>query len=110
MIRCGWTGAAVATVLVSTGCVARTEAAPADHVVTISWQANREKGVNATGGGYEVTIGDRAPVEIAASEPTSLTTVLFTGTYTVRVRAFERDPAGSERIYSAPTTRTLEVW
>jgi hypothetical protein len=110
VIRCGWTGAAVAAVLASTGCIAKTEAAPADHVVTISWQANHEKGVRASGGGYEVTIGGRAPVEVAASEPTSLTTVLFTGTYTVSVRAFERDPAGTERIYSAPTTRTLEVW
>ncbi len=110
MIRCRSTGPAIlAAALALTGCIAKTEAVPADHAVTISWEANHEKGVNATGGGYEVSIGDRA-VEVPSSDPTSLTTVLFTGSYVVKVRAFEPDPEGSGRIYSPPVTRTLVVW
>ncbi len=62
------------------------------HSVTISWTANRESGVNSPGGGYTVTIGGQSPIDVpyvsGAAAPTSTTVELWTGTYSVTVRAY----------------------
>ena len=68
--------------------------APLPHSVTLSWQANRESGVNSTGGGYQVSIsGQSVPINVPFNAafgvtPTTTTTVLYSGTYTATVRAY----------------------
>src|SRR5258706_15710759 len=59
-----------------------------NHTVTLSWAPNHEKGVNSTGGGYHVSISGHAPIDVPFTAPTSITTILQTGTYTVTVTAF----------------------
>jgi hypothetical protein len=71
------------------------------HSVTLSWQANRESGVNSTGGGYKVSIsGQAATINVPYNAttgltPTTTTTSLYTGTYSATVRAYKAlDPQG----------------
>lgn len=68
---------------------------PAWHNVTLSWNANREKGVNSPGGGYTISIsGQSAPTPInvpyvsGLTAPTSTTVSLYTGTYSATVTAY----------------------
>jgi hypothetical protein len=79
-------------------------------VVTLSWAANRESGVNAPGGGYLVSIGGQPTLDVpyasgpAAPTSTQLTT-LPSGTYTVTVRAYAALDAlgGTTRTVSDPS-------
>jgi len=63
-----------------------------NHTVTVAWAPNHEKGVNSTGGGYEVSISGQPTINVPYSSgptaPTSTVTMLQTGTYTVTVTAF----------------------
>ncbi len=65
---------------------------PTDHLVTISWTANREAGVNKAGGGYTVAIAGMAAIDVpyvtGAAAPTSTGVTLRTGTYTATVTAY----------------------
>lgn len=67
--------------------------APTAHLATLTWDANRESGVNSEGGGYEVTISGQAPVNVPYNAatgltPTTTTASLYAGTYTATVRAY----------------------
>ena len=79
------------------------------HSVTLSWQANRERGVNSAGGGYEVSISGQPTVIVpyvsGPAAPTSTIVSLSTGRYTVTVRAFAALDAqgGSGGSFSAPS-------
>ncbi len=82
---------------------------PAEHLVTISWAANRETGVNKAGGGYRVSISGQPTIDVpwvsGATAPTSIDVTLFTGRYTVTVAAYAAlDPqGGSTGSQSAPS-------
>lgn len=88
---------------------------PGNHVVDLSWSANRERGVNLAGGGYLVSIGGAAPLQVpyvsGAFAPTSLTTTLYTGSYSVTVRAYAAldSAGGTTGTVSAPSTLTVHV-
>jgi hypothetical protein len=77
--------------------------------VSLSWNANREKAVNTTGGGYRVYYGQSPSVtgstpyvEVSfvsgsLSPTTTRLTGLVSGTYYVHVRAFSAlNPTGSD--------------
>ena len=80
-----------------------------NHTVTVAWAPNHEKGVNSTGGGYEVSISGQPTINVPYSSgptgPTSTVTMLQTGTYTVTVTAFAALDAqgGSTGSLSAPS-------
>lgn len=89
--------------------------APKAHLVTLSWDANREGGVNSPGGGYQVTIsGQPAPIDVPYNAstgvtPTTTTASLNGGTYTATVRAYAAldtagGTSGSFSATSAPIT------
>jgi hypothetical protein len=105
----GWRAAAVAAALIAlAGCKARAGVA-VDRPVTITWQVNHEKGVNGPGGGYRVAVAGRAPVDLPWPAPTTLTTVLRSGTRYVSVEAYEPDPAGGGTVFSPATTLAVSV-
>ncbi|HEY6098581.1 MAG TPA: hypothetical protein VIW03_04085 [Anaeromyxobacter sp.] len=90
--------------------------APSDHVVTLSWAANHEKGVNQAGGGYRISIsGQPAPIDVpwvsGPSAPTTKDVTLRTGTYTVSVSAYAALDAqgGTSGSQSAPASITVNV-
>jgi len=60
--------------------------------VTIAWDANRESGVNRTGGGYQVMISGQPVIDVpyvsGPTAPTSITASLEPGRYSVTVRAY----------------------
>jgi hypothetical protein len=75
--------------------------------VTISWEANREIGVNQAGGGYEVRLAGQPVIDLpyasGPTAPTSVTLRLLPGSHTVSVRAYAAfDPQGG-------TTRTFSA-
>jgi hypothetical protein len=78
----------------------------AGRLVTVSWAANRESGVNRTGGGYELLVSGLAPVLVpyisGATAPTSAAVRLPSGNHTISVRAFAAldSQGGSTRTYS----------
>jgi hypothetical protein len=92
---------------------APTPFAPA--TVTISWNANRESGVNRAGGGYEVSVTGHptrdVPFISGSAAPTSTIFTLPTGTYTASVRAYAALDAqgGTTRNYSTASTRLVVV-
>lgn len=83
------------------------------HTVTLAWAPNHEKGVNSTGGGYQVTISGQPTITVpytsGSTAPTSTVTTLQTGSYTVTVRAYaaldaQGGSTGSLSVASAPIT------
>ena len=94
-------GVAFALVLWGCGGGGASGPAPTLHTVTLSWAANREKGVNSPGGGYQVFIsGHSNPINVpyAGGFATTTTTItsLYTGNYTAIVRAYAAlDTTGS---------------
>ena len=88
-------GACVVAAVMLAACGGGGESSPAPittHAVTLSWQPNRDSGVNRAGGGYQVSITGQpmivVPYVSGPAAPTSATVMLTTGTYTVAVRAF----------------------
>ncbi len=75
----------------------------------LAWTANRERGVNAPGGGYLVDISGKPTVDVpyvsGLLAPTSITTTLSTGSYTITVRAYAAldSAGGTTRTVSAPS-------
>lgn len=65
---------------------------PTSHLVTLSWNANRESGVNQTAGGYRVNIAGQPTIVVpfvsGPLAPTTTNVTLQTGSYTVTVTAF----------------------
>src|SRR5437762_481109 len=80
-----------------------------NHTVTVAWAPNHEKGVNSTGGGYEVSISGQPTINVpyvsGPTAPTSTVTTLSTGTYTATVRGYATLDAqgGSAGRFSAPS-------
>jgi uncharacterized repeat protein (TIGR02543 family) len=69
------------------------------HSVTLTWAPNHESGVNSLGGGYQVSISGQPTINVpytsGSTAPTSTTTTLQTGSYTVTIRAYAAlDPQG----------------
>ncbi len=84
-------------------------------MVDLSWAANRESGVNRAGGGYRVDISGKPTTDVpyvsGLLAPTSITTTLFTGSYSVTVRAYAALDAqgGTTGTLSAPAQMTVQV-
>lgn len=76
--------------------------------VTLSWEANREVGVNRSGGGYELAVAGQPAIDVpyvsGAAAPTSATVRLLPGSHTVTLRAYAAFDAqgGTTRTFSAP--------
>jgi len=83
---------------------------PTLHTVTISWTANSETAVNRAGGGYTVNISGQPAIDVpyvsGPLAPTSITTSLFTGNYTVTVVAYSalNPPGGTNGSVSAASS------
>ena len=83
--------------------------------VTISWDANRESGVNRAGGGYQVSVSGQptrdVPYASGSAAPTSTVFTLSSGTYTVSVRAYAALDAqgGTTRTFSAASQSLVFV-
>lgn len=62
------------------------------RAVTLSWNENRESGVNEAGGGYRVSVTGQPTVDVpyvsGAAAPTTTVVQLLPGTYTVSVVAY----------------------
>ena len=62
------------------------------HAVTLNWNAAHENGVNSPGGGYQVSISGQPTINVpytsGPTAPTTTTTSLLTGVYTVTVLAY----------------------
>ena len=96
-----------------------TPSPPAFHLVTLTWNANHETGVNSIGGGYIVSIsGPSAPAPInvpyvsGLTAPTSTTVSLYTGSYTATVTAYASldSAGGTTGASSAPSsTKSINV-
>lgn len=89
-------------------------AAPANHNVTISWNANHEKGVNSSGGGYTVTISGKTPIDVpfvsGATAPTSTVVTLYTGSYTATVKAYAAlDSSGGTTGSTSASSASLAI-
>ena len=65
---------------------------PVFHAVTLNWNASHESGVNQAGGGYQVAISGKPTINVpytsGATTPTTATTSLLRGKYTVTVSAY----------------------
>ena len=83
--------------------------APGDRTIELAWTANHERAVNSTGGGYRVTLTGRPEVNLpyagGALAPTSLTTTLHTGTYTLTVKAYGLDVATHTTTQTTPAAQ-----
>ena len=83
------------------------------HQVTLNWTASRESGVNSPGGGYQVSISGQPTIDVPyASVPTAPTTIdtsLFTGVYTVTVRAYAALDAAGGSTGSFSTGQSIAV-
>ena len=88
---------------------------PTARQVTLTWDANRESGVNSAGGGYEVTISGQAPISVPYNAttgltPTTTTASLYTGTYTATVRAYAAlDTAGGATGSTSATSNSITI-
>lgn len=84
-------GLVAALVSCSAGGGSSTSTGPG-RVVTLSWNANRESGVNAPGGGYRISISGQLPIDVpyvsGALAPTAKDVTLQSGSYTVTVTAY----------------------
>jgi hypothetical protein len=86
---------------------------PTTHSVTLVWTPNHEKGVNSTGGGYQVSVSGQPTIDVpyvsGPAAPISKIVSLNTGTYSVTVRAYaaldaQGGSTGSLSAASAPIT------
>ncbi|MFP4611187.1 MAG: hypothetical protein ACLFQT_09210 [Thiohalophilus sp.] len=84
------------------------DSTPTESTVAVSWDANRESGVNSSGGGYRVyhsttsgfDIGSADFVDVpyvsGSSAPTSTELTLSSGTHYIKVVAYSAlNPSGS---------------
>lgn len=82
-------------------------AATGPAAVTIAWNPSREANVNRPGGGYEVSISGREPIDVpyvsGSAAPTSTTVTLSSGSFSITVRAYGALDAqgGATRTYSS---------
>ncbi len=104
-----------ASTLAALGACSSSKSSPGtDHVVTLSWAANREAGVNRAGGGYTIAISGQGPLDVpyvsGAAAPTTKDVTLRTGTYTVTVSAYAAlDPSGGAAKTSSAPSQALTV-
>ena len=91
------------------GGTAGTAVSTSPRLVTLSWTANRESGVNRAGGGYQVAISGQPTIDLpytsGSAAPTSTTVTLPPGNYTVTVRAYAAldQQGGNTGSISAPS-------
>ena len=95
-------------------CGSSSSSAPADRAVTLSWDQNRESGVNSAGGGYRIDIAGRDPVHVpwvpGAGTPTSTTIRLPSGRYTVVVFAYAAlDAQGGRTGNESAPSQSIQV-
>ncbi len=97
-------------------CGGSSSSTPVTRTVTLTWNANRESGVNKAGGGYRVSIVGQPDVVVpwvsGPAAPTTTTVQLPSGTYTVSIRAYAALDAtgGTAGSVSAPSqTVTVNV-
>jgi hypothetical protein len=72
---------------------------PPPRLVDLRWDASHDRGVNQAGGGYLVDISGKGTIDVpyvtGAFAPTTVSTTLSSGIYTVTVRAYAAlDAAG----------------
>jgi hypothetical protein len=85
---------------------------PAGRNVVITWNANKESGVNKAGGGYRVQIDTQTPIDVpyvsGAAAPTTTTVQLGSGTYAITVVAYAALDArgGTSGANSSPSQAT----
>lgn len=84
------------------------------HVVTLSWAANHESGVNKAGGGYRISISGQPAIDVpyasGLAAPTTKDVTLTTGSYTVTVSAYAAlDPQGGSTGSQSAPSQTLTV-
>jgi hypothetical protein len=112
-----WKSALLAQVVLTlAACGGSSSTSITSHHVTISWAANHERGVNASGGGYKVNVAGKPTIDVpyvsGAAAPTSTDLTLTTGSYAVTVTAYALLDAqgGSTGSQSAPSQAyTLRV-
>jgi len=99
-----------------TACGGGGSSPPTLHAVTINWAANLETAVNRAGGGYTVNISGQPSIDVpyvsGPLAPTSTTTSLLTGNYTVTVVAYSTlNPPGSTSgsVSAASSSITVNV-
>lgn len=82
---------------------------PGDRNIELAWTPNHERAVNSPGGGYRVTLTGRPEVNLpyvsGALAPTSITTTLRSGTYTMTVRAYGLDVATHTTTQTTPAAQ-----
>lgn len=122
-LRLGYSfcGLAAAGFVVLSGCGGSggggggSTAAGSARAVVLSWAANRERGVNSSRGGYQVTISGRPSIDVpyvsGSEAPTTVTAMLPPGRYAVNVRAFAALDAqgGSGTTFSAASQSLVVV-
>lgn len=87
---------------------------PTSHTVTLTWNANREAGVNKAGGGYRVSIAGQPDVNVpwvsGPAAPTTTSLTLMSGTYTVSIKAYAAlDVSGGTAGNTSASSQTLTV-
>jgi hypothetical protein len=86
-----------------------TATAPPSHQIDISWAANREAAVNSPGGGYIVAVSGQPTITVpyvsGVAAPTTISTMLKSGSYSVTVTAYSAliPPAGGTGSTSQPS-------
>ena len=83
------------------------------HAVTLNWNAAHESGVNSPGGGYQVSISGQPTIDVSYTSgptaPTTTSTSLLTGVYTVTVRAYAALDAAGGSTGSFSTGQSIAV-
>lgn len=101
--------AAIILLVAAASACGSSSVAPAGRDVVLSWNPNRESGVNGAGGGYRVAITGQPTVVVpyvsGPLAPTTTTVHLSPGTYTVSVAAYAALDAqgGTSGTESAPS-------
>ncbi len=87
---------------------------PTTRNVVLTWNANREAGVNKAGGGYRVSIVGQPDVNVpwvsGPAAPTTTTLALASGTYTVSIKAYAAlDASGGTTGSTSAASQTITV-
>jgi hypothetical protein len=91
-----------------------TASGPTNKNVLITWNANRESGVNRAGGGYRITISGMPVIEVPYASgslaPTSRTVSLAPGSYTATIRAYAAlDASGGTTGTESASSQTITI-
>jgi hypothetical protein len=89
-------------------------AGPTNKNVLLTWNANRESGVNKAGGGYRISITGIPVVDVpyvsGGLAPTSKTVSLAPGSYTATIRAYAAlDASGGTTGTESAASQTITI-